>query len=71
MIDYLPILEQHFVEVELITESHEDVEKSKEILFQFLAKFGIKKEESIRKSYLELIYDKLKGYNKKKDFIDK
>jgi len=60
LIDYIPILEQHFVEVELITESLEDVEKSKEILFTFLGKFGIKKEESIRKSYLELISDKLK-----------
>lgn len=58
LIDYIPILEQHFVEVELITESLEDVEKSKEILFTFLGKFGIKKEESIRKSYLELISDK-------------
>ena len=61
LIDYLPILEQHFIEVELITESHENVEKSKELLFQFLEKFGIKKQESIRESYLELIYDKFKG----------
>ncbi|NVM44951.1 MAG: class IV adenylate cyclase [Candidatus Lokiarchaeota archaeon] len=61
LIDYIPILEQHFIEVELMTESVDDVEKSKKILFQFLAKFGIKKEESIKKSYLELISDKLKG----------
>ena len=61
LIDYIPILKQHFVEVELITESIDDVEKNKEILFQFLDKFGIKKEESIRISYLELISDKLKG----------
>ncbi len=61
LIDYIPILKQHFVEVELITESLDDVEKSKEILFQFLGKFGIKKQESIRKSYLELISDKIKG----------
>lgn len=61
LIDYIPILEQHFVEVELITESLDFVEKNKEILFQFLAKIGIKREESIRKSYLELIADKLKG----------
>ena len=61
LIDYIPILEQHFVEVELITESLDNVEKSKDILFEFLNKLGIKKQESIRKSYLELIFDKLKG----------
>ena len=58
LIDYIPILEQHFVEVELITESLDNVEKNKEILFQFLNRFGITKEESVRKSYLELISDK-------------
>jgi len=61
LIDYIPILEQHFVEVELITESLDNVKKSKDILFEFLNKFGIKKQESIRKSYLELISDKFKG----------
>ena len=61
LIDYIPILEQHFVEVELITESFENVDKSREMLFQFLENFGIKKQESIRRSYLELISDKLKG----------
>jgi len=59
LIDYLPILKQHFVEVELMTESYEDIKKSKNILFQFLEKFDVKKEESIRKSYLELIAEKL------------
>ena len=61
LIDYIPILEQHFVEVELITESYEKVDENKEILFQFLENFGIKKQESVRKSYLELIADKLMG----------
>ena len=60
LIDYLPILKQSFVEVELMTESYEDIEKSRKLLFQFLEKFGIKKEKSIRKSYLELIAEKLK-----------
>ncbi len=59
LIDYIPILEQHFVEVELITESYENVDENKEILFQFLENFGIKKHESVRKSYLELIAEKL------------
>jgi adenylate cyclase class 2 len=61
LIDYIPVLEQHFVEVELITESYETVDENKEILFKFLSIFGIKKQESIRKSYLELISDKIKG----------
>jgi len=59
LIDYLPILKQHFVEVELMTESYEDIKNSRNILFQLLEKFGIKEEESIRKSYLELIAEKL------------
>jgi adenylate cyclase class 2 len=59
LIDYIPVLEQHFVEVELITESYETVDENKEILFKFLSIFGIKKQESIRKSYLELIINKM------------
>ncbi|MFX1447040.1 MAG: class IV adenylate cyclase [Promethearchaeota archaeon] len=61
LIDYIPILDQYFVEVEIITKSFDDVEKSKELLFSFLNQFGIKKQESIRTSYLELISNKLKG----------
>ncbi|MHA2288721.1 MAG: class IV adenylate cyclase [Promethearchaeota archaeon] len=68
LIDYIPILEQHFVEVELITESFENVDKNREMLFQFLENFGIRAQDSIRKSYLELISGKLK--NKKKIFKD-
>jgi len=61
LIDYIPMLEQHFIEVELITKSLENVEKCREILFQFLNKFRISREESIRKSYLELMSDNIKG----------
>ena len=61
LIDYIPILEQHFLEVELITESLDNVETSKEILFQLLDKFGINREDSVRSSYLELISEKLNG----------
>jgi len=60
LIDYLPILEQYFIEVEILAESINNVENAKEILFQFLEVFGIKKEESIRTSYLELVLSKLK-----------
>ena len=59
LIDYIPILDQHFVEVELIAESNEEANSKREILFQFLENFGIKKQESIRLSYLELIANKL------------
>jgi adenylate cyclase class 2 len=60
LLDYLPILDQHFLEVEFLLDSHENLEESKEILFDFLKLFGIEKEESIRKSYLELIVERLK-----------
>ena len=69
LIDYIPILEQHFIEVELITESLGEIERSKEILFQFLDTIGIKREESIRKSYLELISEKIGKVLKKKLLI--
>ncbi|MFW9826137.1 MAG: class IV adenylate cyclase [Candidatus Thorarchaeota archaeon] len=57
LIDYLPILEQYFIEVEFLTDSEDTVEDSTELLFDFLHLFNIKKEESIRKSYLELILE--------------
>ncbi|MBY9008928.1 MAG: class IV adenylate cyclase [Candidatus Lokiarchaeota archaeon] len=59
LIDYIPILDQHFMEVELIAESYDEADKKREILFQFLENFGIKKQESVRLSYLELVADKL------------
>ncbi len=61
LIDYIPILDQHFIEVECLLKSSENLESSRKVLFEFLNLFDIKKEESIRKSYLELIDDKLKG----------
>ena len=59
LLDYLPILNQHFLEVEFLLDSDENLEEIRKILFDFLSKLGIKKEESIRKSYLELITEKL------------
>jgi len=60
LIDYLPILDQHFIEVEILAETFDKVEEAKDILFRFLENFGFKKEESIRTSYLELVMTKLK-----------
>jgi len=61
LIDYIPILKQYFIEVEYLLESSENLERSRDFLFEFLKLFEIKKEDSIRQSYLELINDKLKG----------
>jgi adenylate cyclase class 2 len=60
LIDYIPILDQYFLEVEFLLDSSENLEESKEVLFDFLRLLGIEKEASIRKSYLELIAEKLK-----------
>ncbi len=59
LIDYLPILEQYFIEVEILAENIDKVERAKDVLFQFLENFGFKKEVSIRTSYLELVMKKL------------
>jgi len=61
LIDFIPILKEHFIEVEIMSESNERLEESKNILFEFLNLFDIKKEESITKSYLELIADRFRG----------
>ncbi len=61
LIDYIPLLKQHFIEVEYLSDSYGKLDDFRKVLFNFLSLFGIKKEESIRKSYLELIFDKLKG----------
>jgi len=58
LIDYLPILKQYFIEVEYIAKSYEEIEDSKQVLFDFLSIFDIKRGESIIKSYLELILEK-------------
>ena len=65
LIDYLPILKQHFIEVEVTTEKQEELEDLSDLLFNFLERFSISRDQSIRKSYLELIADKFK--RKKRD----
>ncbi len=61
LIDYIPILDEYFIEVEYIAESDNDLEKIRQLLFKFLEQFGIEKERSIRKSYLELIAEHLRN----------
>jgi len=59
LIDFIPILKQHFIEVEVLLDNRKDLELTKKKLFKFLERFGISKQESIRESYLELIAKKL------------
>ena len=66
LIDYIPILKQHFIEVEYLTDSQEEIEGARRILFDFLENLGMRKEDSITKSYLELIADEFKGKFHKK-----
>ncbi|MHA2399217.1 MAG: class IV adenylate cyclase [Promethearchaeota archaeon] len=58
LIDYLPKLKQFFLEVEVLSPTEEEIRESRNILFDFLSLFGISKDDSIKKSYLELIIDK-------------
>ncbi|MFX0181173.1 MAG: class IV adenylate cyclase [Candidatus Hodarchaeota archaeon] len=60
LIDFLPILNQNFMEAEVVVESKEEIPPIQAKLFEFLKKFGISKTDSIRESYLELIAKKLK-----------
>jgi len=55
LIDYLPILNSYFLEVELIAQSNEELSEKRDQLFKFLSDFGFNQKDSIRKSYLELI----------------
>ncbi|MFX1394327.1 MAG: class IV adenylate cyclase, partial [Promethearchaeota archaeon] len=61
LLDYIPILKEHFIEVEIMSESSDKIEIYTNMLFDFLSLFNIKKEESIKKSYLELITDRFRS----------
>lgn len=63
LFDYLPDLNQYFMEIESQVEHEDNIPKKREIIFNLLNKMGIGKEESIRKSYLELIIDKIQNNN--------
>ena len=58
LIDFLPILNQYFIEVESLSESEDNIEANQEVLFDFLDSLGISRNKSIIKSYLELIVEK-------------
>ena len=50
-----------FLEVEIVVEDEQKkVENSRKQLFEFLEQFGVKEEDSIRTSYLEMVLEKSK-----------
>jgi len=56
--DYIPFLNQHFIELEYLTETEAEIERARNFLFDFLGLLGIQRTDSITKSYLELILEK-------------
>jgi len=63
LIDYIPILKEYFIEVEIQVDTNDELDDARDILFNFLSQFGIKRENSIRKSYLELIIERFRAKN--------
>ncbi|MHA1498409.1 MAG: class IV adenylate cyclase, partial [Promethearchaeota archaeon] len=57
LLDYIPLLNQYFMELEMVVSSPQDIEDARGILFKLLEIFNVNKDESIRKSYLELIVE--------------
>ncbi|MDL5503887.1 MAG: CYTH domain-containing protein, partial [Candidatus Methanoperedens sp.] len=47
----------NFIEVEIVVKDTRNYQEKVESIFKFIAKLGIKKESTIRKSYLEMILD--------------
>jgi len=66
LLDYIPLLNQYFMELEMVVSSPQDIDEARGILFKLLEIFNVNKEESIRKSYLELIVEKQEIKLKKK-----
>ncbi len=58
LLDYIPFLHQYFMELEMVVSSPQEIDDAREILFKLLERFNINKDDSIRKSYLELIVEK-------------
>ena len=53
--DKIQFLDGEFAEFEIITEKKEEILKKKALIFNLMNRLGYEKEESITKSYLELI----------------
>ena len=65
LLDFIPLLNQYFMELEMIVSSPQDIDQARGILFNLLERFNINKDNSIRKSYLELIVENQKNQTKK------
>ncbi|MHA1104727.1 MAG: class IV adenylate cyclase [Promethearchaeota archaeon] len=65
LLDYIPLLNQYFMELEMVVSSPQDIEDARGILFKLLEIFNVNKDESIRKSYLELIVENQRNKIKK------
>ena len=48
----------HFIEVEIAVKDPRNYEEKVESIFKFMAKLGIDRESTIRKSYLEMVLEK-------------
>jgi len=59
LFDYIPVLNQNFIEIECQTENENEISLKREKIFEFLEKLNIGRKQSIRKSYLELVLEKL------------
>jgi adenylate cyclase class 2 len=58
LLDHIPLLNQYFMELEMVVPSPQEIDDARGILFKLLDRFNINKDNSITKSYLELILEK-------------
>ena len=65
LLDYIPFLHQYFMELEMVVSSPQEIDDARGILFELLERFNINKDDSIRKSYLELIVENQRNQTKK------
>ena len=65
LLDYIPLLHQYFMELEMVVSSPQEIDDARGILFKLLERFNINKDDSIRKSYLELIVENQKNQTNK------
>jgi len=58
LIDYIPQLQEFYMELEMIVNSTGEINSVRDFLFDFLDTLNIPAKNSIRKSYLELILER-------------
>jgi adenylate cyclase class 2 len=60
LVDYIPKLQGFYMELEMVVNTHEEIDDARDFLFDFLESLDISAKNSIRKSYLELIIEQEK-----------